>query len=157
MNSSRLTELEEDIQQQLSRAEERVRQEVSAAPAAPVTCKDYIFSLPWMSERHEGANCEPQRGKAEQKMHLPLAPRCFSSATCVFAMQRTEAGLHASSQRASVKCDKSPSSRLQPACTSDCFGFHVGRSRRRWKKFWQVCSGSMRTKCQTCKRLWTDW
>lgn len=65
--------------------------------------------------------------------------------------------VHASSQRVSMKCDKSPSSRLQPACTSDCFGFHVRRSKRRRKKFWQMCSGSTRTKCQTCKRLWTGW
>lgn len=46
MNSSHMTELEEDIQQQLSRTEERVRQEVSVAPAAPVTCKDWIVRIP---------------------------------------------------------------------------------------------------------------
>lgn len=40
MNSSQLTELEDDIQQQLASAEERVRQEVSVAPAAPVL---YIY------------------------------------------------------------------------------------------------------------------
>lgn len=33
MNNSQLTELEEDIQQQLARVEERVREEVSAIPA----------------------------------------------------------------------------------------------------------------------------
>lgn len=36
MNSSQLTELEDDIQQQLASAEERVRQEVNVAPAAPI-------------------------------------------------------------------------------------------------------------------------
>lgn len=33
MNNSQLTELEEDIQQQLARTEERVRDEVSVIPA----------------------------------------------------------------------------------------------------------------------------
>lgn len=36
MNSSQLTELEDDIQQQLASTEESVRQEVSVAPAAPI-------------------------------------------------------------------------------------------------------------------------
>lgn len=39
MNNSQLTELEDDIQQQLARTEERVRDEVSVTPAVFMVCE----------------------------------------------------------------------------------------------------------------------
>ncbi len=39
MNNSQLTELEDDIQQQLARTEERVRGEVSVIPAVFMVCE----------------------------------------------------------------------------------------------------------------------
>lgn len=43
MNNSQLTELEDDIQQQLARTEERARHEASVAPAGFIVDENIIF------------------------------------------------------------------------------------------------------------------
>lgn len=62
MNNSHLAELEDDIQQQLARTEERVRAEVSAIPAVFIvdycSCDslDYLqkFQVKWIKIRQIG-------------------------------------------------------------------------------------------------------
>lgn len=63
--------------------------------------------------------CVLSRGKVELSTHSSPAPVSY---LCICDAAHCR-GLHVSSQRASVKCDKSPSSRLEPVCTSDCCGF----------------------------------